>query len=62
MKTTKSGSVVLAEFKEENILELLFNGPHLIYIKNRVIPVMQNYLCWNELSIIVGTLKKCMLL
>lgn len=30
MKTTKYGSIILAEYKEKNITELLFNCPNLI--------------------------------
>lgn len=58
MKTTKYGRVILAESKDKNILEFLFNHPHLICIQIRVIPVIQNHLCWKKLSIILGTLKK----
>lgn len=33
MKTTKHGSIILAEFKEKNIIELLFNHSNLMCIQ-----------------------------
>lgn len=45
MKTTKYGSIILAEYKEKNITELLFNCPNLICIQIKVKYAIQNFWC-----------------